>query len=153
MVDLTAAVGALTSTTKLIEFVEKLAKRHKGTRRILLVELKRNLEIIAMYTRDGVPIEKVIPELRTKHLYDAIQSDFNFNSFEKAKISARTAGSQGFFQRYVGWSTEDLFLNIYQKIDDLQTIVRVDPDNPRVRKSVRLGNIEKLIRLLLVHIS
>lgn len=153
MVDFPTTIGALSSATQIIKFVEQLVNRHKGTRRTLLLELKRNVEIIAMYIRDGAPIDKVIAELKTQHLYEAIQSNFDFNSFSKAKVSDRTVEDIGFYQSYIGWSTEDLFLNIYQKIDNLQTIVRIDSDNPRVRKSVRLMNIEKMIKLLLVHIS
>jgi hypothetical protein len=53
----------------------------------------------------------------------------------------------------VGWSTERLFSNIYVKIKDLQTIVRMDPENKKIRKGVRLINILKLMLLLMKHIN
>jgi hypothetical protein len=39
------------------------------------------------------------------------------------------------------------------KTQDLQTIVKMDPQNERIRKGVRLINILKLMLLLMKHIN
>jgi hypothetical protein len=83
----------------------------------------------------------------------ALESGFNFNSLKKGKVREVVAGDQPQYQQYVGWSTEKLFSNIYVKIKDLQTIVRMDPHNERIRKGVRLINVLKLMLLLMKHIN
>lgn len=72
---------------------------------------------------------------------------------KKGKVTEDVAGDQPQYQQYVDWSTERLFSNIYVKIKDLQTIVRMDPENEKIRKRVRLINILKLMLLLMKHIN
>ena len=53
---------------------------------------------------------------------------------------------------YVGWTTEKLISNIYDKIEELRGIVRTNPRDRNFRKGVRLINIRKLMILLVKHI-
>jgi hypothetical protein len=68
-------------------------------------------------------------------------------------VTEGVTGKQPQYRQYVGWTTERLFSNIFVKIQDLQTIVRIDPRNERIRKGVRLVNILKLMLLLMKHIN
>ena len=68
-------------------------------------------------------------------------------------MTRKETGGVAFYQAYIGWTTEQLFENIYLKIVELKDIAKMDSDNPNIRKKVRLLNVLKMIKLLLVHIS
>ncbi|NIW46237.1 MAG: hypothetical protein GWN14_15465 [candidate division Zixibacteria bacterium] len=153
MIDIVGFLSALTNIPKTIQLIDEQIKRSRGRKRILLIEMKQNISTIKLYTERGAPIDKVILALRTSKLEELLESNFNFNRIEKSKVKEETTGSVPFYKPYIGWSTYQLFENIYLKITDLQGVVKIDTNNPNIRKSVRLINILKLIKLLLVHIS
>jgi hypothetical protein len=72
---------------------------------------------------------------------------------KRGNLTDNVAGKHPQYQRYVGWTTERLFSNIAVKIENLQTIAKMDPDDRRIRKGVRLVNILKLMLLLMKHIN
>lgn len=151
--DIAAFLSAITNFAKAIQFIENLINRHTGQRRRLLLELQENLSTIELFSKSGVPIDKVILALKTEKLKEALESSFNFNILENSRVSQSTTGDVPFYAPYIGSSTEDLFKKVYLKITELQRIVEIDTDNPNIRKSVRLINIFKLIKLILVHIN
>ena len=110
------------------------------------------IQVLGLHTEGDSPIDKVIARLEIKHMDAALESDFNFGSLKRGKLKQSTVGEVPQHRPYVGWTTEHLFSSIYLKIKQLQTIVEIDPDNERFRKSVRLINIRKLMILLLKHI-
>ena len=83
----------------------------------------------------------------------ALESGYNFDKLKKGPVTEQVAGEEPQYQQYTGWTTEDLFSNIYVKIKDLQTIIKMDPYNEKIRKRVRLINSLKLMLLLIKHIS
>ena len=125
----------------------------RGWKRKLQLELQINIELIFSYLRYDLPVDEVVAGLQTAHMKTALESGFNFNKLKKGEVTDDVAGDQPQYQQYVGWSTERLFSNIYVKIQDLQTIVEMDPDNEKIRKGVRLVNILKLMLLLMKHIN
>jgi hypothetical protein len=56
-------------------------------------------------------------------------------------------------KRYIGWDTERLVSNIYQKIIHLQKIVRIGYDPKRILIRRRLINLLSLLLLLSRHIG
>jgi len=151
---------SLGSLSHLISIVDSVlatvnawVKGSRGWKRRLQLELLSNVELIFSYVRYDLPVDDVIANLQTGSMKAALESGFNFDALRRARVSADVAGDQPQYQQYVGWSTERLFSNIYVKIQDLQTIVAMDPDNERIRKGVRLINILKLMLLLLKHIN
>lgn len=151
--DIAAFLSAITNFTNAIQFIENLINRHTGQRRRLLLELQENLSTIELFSKSGVPIDKVILALKTEKLKEALESNFNFNILRNARVSEPTTGDVPFYTSYVGWSTEQLFKNVYLKIAELQRVVEIDSENPNIRKNVRLINIFKLIKLIMVHID
>jgi hypothetical protein len=136
-----------------LETINAWVRGTRGWRRRLQLELLSNIELIFSYIRYDLPVDDVIANLQTENMKAALESGFNFNSLKKGKVREAVAGDQPQYQQYVGWSTEKLFSNIYVKIKDLQTIVRMDPHNERIRKGVRLVNVLKLMLLLMKHIN
>jgi hypothetical protein len=128
-------------------------KGTRGWRRKLQLELLSNIELIFSYVKYDLPVNDVIGNLQTARMKDALESGFNFKSLTKGGVTESVAGDQPHYQQYVGWTTEELFSNITVKIQDLQTIVRIAPDNKKIRQGVRLINILKLMLLLVKHIN
>jgi hypothetical protein len=128
-------------------------KGTKGWKRKLQLELQSNIELIFSYVRYDLPVDDVIANLRTAHMKAALESGFNFNSLKKGQVIEGVTGKQPQYQQYVGWTAERLFSNIFVKMQDLQTIVKMDPQNKRIRKGVRLINLLKLMLLLMKHIN
>jgi hypothetical protein len=125
----------------------------RGWKRKLQLELLSNIELVFSYVKYDLPVDDVIANLRTGNMKAALESGFNFSSLKRGRVTRDVAGGQAQYQQYVGWSTERLFSNICVKIRDLQTIVKMDPDNEKIRKSVRVINILKLMLLLMKHIN
>lgn len=143
----------ISSVDSVLETVNAWVRETKGWKRKLQLELLSNIELIFSYVKYDLPIDDVIANLQTQNMRSALESGFNFHSLQRGRLTRDVAGEQPQYQQYVGWSTERLFSNIYVKIKDLQTIVRMDPDNEKIRKSVRLINILKLMLLLMKHIN
>jgi hypothetical protein len=106
-----------------------------------------------LYREGQVPIDKLIRKLDVSHCKAALESNFNFASLKRGRVSETLARGVGQFQPYVGWTTEQLFSNIYLKITELQSIVDMDNDGKQFRKGVRLLNVLKLMLLLLKHLK
>ncbi len=134
--------------------IDDIIRRNKGLKRMLLIEMKKNIETIGLLD-EGMVIDQVILSLETKQLEKAFDSGFDFNSYRllKPKVNADLAGDNAFYKRYVGWSFERLFENIYIKIDTLQKLARIGPQVENINKTARLNNILRLITLLLLHID
>jgi hypothetical protein len=152
MVEAGAILTIISTTASVLPTLDRLIKGTRGRKRALLLELRNDIQLIGLYTESDSPIDKVIARLEIKHMEAALESDFNFGSLKKGKLRESTVGDVVQHRPYVGWTTEQLFSSIYLKIKQLQTIVEIDPDNKRFRKSVRLINIRKLMILLLKHI-
>ncbi len=143
----------LSSATAVSRFIKSLLKNTRGTKRSLLLELQKNINLIYLYTKGGAPIERVIERLEVARYEAAVQSNFDFGSLKHKRLQKRTVEGAPQFGPYVGWTTEQLFENIYLKIHTLKSIVAIDTKGDKFRKNVRLINILKLMLLLLKHIK
>jgi hypothetical protein len=152
MVEPGVILTAVSTTASVLKTLDSLIKGTRGRKRSLLLELRRNIGLISLYTEGNSPIDSVIAKLEAKHLEAALESDFNFNSLKAGKVKKSTAGDTPQYERYIGWTTEHLFSSVYLRIKELQTIVEIDAYNKQYRKSVRLLNIRKLMVLLMKHI-
>ena len=150
-------LGTFADLVKMIDSVmgtvRSLVQESTGTKRMLLLELESNIELILSYGRSDLPINSVIAKLETKEMEEALKSGFDVNSLKRSKVSQEIVGDQSQYKRYVGWTTEKLLSNIVVKIRGLKTTVEMDPDNVKIRKRVRLINILKLTLLLIKHIN
>ena len=145
--------SGLSSATSVAKTVQSMVKNTRGTERMLLLELQKNISLLYMFIDEPEKYQAVINKLETRIYEDAVKSDFKFTALKKTRVSTRVVTNVKQLQSYVGWSTEQLFENIYLKIHSLKTIMEVDPKNNRFRVSVRLKNLHKVMILLLKHIK
>jgi hypothetical protein len=157
MLESLGAIGTLGDLVeKLLKAYQKANKGKLSTMRAVLTEMRLNFERIDDYFRGGNPIHQVIRTLSVTALKEALfDSDFDFNNFKRKKIRVRKLFEDPdyFFLNYDGWTTERMFNNLYEKIVRLQEISREYGDNPNYRLGVRLGNIRKMMVLLLLHLQ
>lgn len=151
--DIGAFLSALTNFSAAIRLIEDYLGRNDSTRNSLLLELKENISIIELYKISGSPIDSVILQLKTETMKKTLESNFNFNHLKGTKVPRSATGDVAFFSPYIGKTTRELFQIVYLRISELQRVVQIDPDNPNIRKSVRLINIFKLIKFILVHLG
>jgi hypothetical protein len=142
----------VSTVSSVLKTLDGLIKGTRGRKRAILLEMRGNVRLIGLSIEGDLPIDKVVEKLEIKQLEAALQSDFKFSTLKKGKIKKSAAKGVAQFKKYVGWTTEDLVSSIYLRIKDLKNIVEIDPDNKKIRKSVRLRNIGKLIVLLMRHI-
>ena len=145
--------SSLSSAAAVSQAVRSLIKNTRGTRRSLLLELQKNINLIYLYTKGGAPIDKVVAKLEVQHYESASQTGFDFNALKKRAVRAELVKDKPPLRLYAGWTTEQLFERIYLKIHNLKSIVAIDPKNERFRLYVRLLNILRVMLLLLKHLK
>jgi len=151
--ELSALFAGLSSAAQTARVLKELLKGTKGDRRVLLEELKSNLTLCWMVVEKGTAPEKVIPAFRTFD-YDRLNKEnFKFNSLQKKKIrhSNQLAASDLAF--LIGEKTNDLIINIYDKIKALQQMHEVDETNTRIRWRLRILNLHRRMLLLIKHLK
>ena len=153
MWDPTTIFKGIDTTTSVVRALQSLLKGSRGLKRALLLELQKNIQLILLYREGEVPIDKLIRKLDVSHCKAALESNFNFTSLKRGRVSKALTQGVAQFRPYVGWTTEQLFSNIYLKITELQTIVDMGGDGKQLRKGVRLLNALKLMLLLLRHLK
>jgi len=141
------------TTTSVVKALQSLLKGSRGIKRALLLELQNNIQLVLLYREGQVPMDKLIRKLNVSHCKAALESNFNFASLKRGHVSETLTQGVAQFRPYVGWTTEQLFSNIYLKTTELQSIVDIDSDGKQFRKGVRLLNVLKLMLLLLKHLK
>jgi hypothetical protein len=150
---LAAFFSGLSSAASAAKTIQSLLKNTRGVKRALLLELQKNLNLLYLFLGDESKLTTIVNKLDVRVYEDAVKTNFNFNDIKKGKLSPRLVGEIKQLQPYVGWSTEQLFENIYLKIHQLKSISEIDPDNTKFRISVRLKNLHKMMLLLIQHVK
>lgn len=148
-----AFFSGLSSAASAAKTIQGLVKHSRGTKRALLLELQKNLNLLYLFLDDERKAGAIISKLDVKVYEDAVKTDFNFNEIKKGKLKPQLAAGMKQLQVYVGWPTEQLFENVYLKIHQLKSINEIDPDNSRYRVGVRLKNLHKMMLLLVMHVK
>ena len=133
--------------------INSALKSAKGHKRKILLELQENIDVIYLWKDKGFPVDKVVLKLERKYYDSAVSDNFTFNSIKSTALKKSTTKDVPQFQKYVGWSTEKLLDNLYRKIKLLKNSVDIDAYNKEINKNARLGNIYKMIILLVHHIK
>ena len=151
--EIASFLSLLTNIPKVLDEIDKVLKGTQGKKWGLLLEIKQNVVTIELFSKNQGPIDRVIENLRIGKMEDALTTGYKFNRLNTDRVNWKETDGVAFYQVYIGCTTEQLFENIYLKIVELKDIVKMDSDNPNIRKNVRLLNVLKMIKLLLVHIS
>lgn len=154
--DIKSLFSGLADLAPGIKSINALIKESRGTKREVLRELHDNIDRIALFQQTGMPadgINRVVSGLRVETYLAASKSGFDFNSLQKAKLAAASVRDVPLFKSLVGSTTEQLFDKVYAAIHRLRIICAEYPDDPKLRKNVRLVNIFKLMLVLVRHIK
>jgi hypothetical protein len=150
---LAALFSELSSAANVARTIQSLLKDTRGVKRALLLELQKNLNLLYLFLGDESKLTTIVNKLEVRVYEEAVKSNFNFKAIKKATLGPRLVGDIKQLQPYVGWSTEQLFENVYLKIHQLKSIIEIDPANSKFRLSVRLKNLHKMMLLLLKHVK
>lgn len=122
-----------------------------GRGKKIIYELEQNHILIANWEKSRVGTAKVIQRLPI-NTFEKMQHKFRASDIKMKKITKRSVGKNNWDAHYIGWSSEKLVRHIYKKIRELKEIQLTSPTDPKFRKSVRLININRLLRLLSKHL-
>jgi hypothetical protein len=150
--DFVTAFQALTTSEKMLKSVNAALKNSKGHKRAVLRELKENLNLLLLASKNKLPPDKVILKLERKNYLAAADAGFNFKSVKRSALKEKTTRGVPQFRKYIGWSTERLLENVYLKVRQLQDIIDMKVMSQSINLNARLENLTRLMILLLQHI-
>lgn len=150
---ITAILSVIEIIPAFAKMINNRAANSKGVERGLILEMKANAELIQLYLDGDTDLDSTIRQLEIEKLEKALNGDFKFTTIKKGKVSEESTGGIGFYQNYTDWTTEELFGNLFLKTEVLKKFVEMEPETFRVRKNVRLINVLKLIKLIIIHID
>ena len=145
--------SGLSSAASAAKIIQSLLKDTRGTKRSILLELRKNMDLLYLFLNDESKYKTVINKLDTRVYMSASESGFDFNTIKKGKVSVRLLSDVKQLKPYAGWTTEELFDNIYLRINQLKNIVEIAPDSKNFRLNVRLKNLHKMMVLLVKHVK
>ncbi len=145
-----AGIGTAASAAKALG---SLAKSSRGLERSFILEIQQNIQLLEEFYRKDLHEDKTICELETDNFIKINESNFNFNKLQGKKITNRTIGKLKSLNRYKGWDTEQLIINVFRKIIHLQKLTRIGYDSSKINMKQRLKNILVLLVLLSRHID
>jgi hypothetical protein len=143
----------IATTLSTTNTINNLIKISKGTQRGLMIELKKNILILDSFVKDDLSPIKTVQQLEDKIFNKVIESNYNFNKIQGKKIIKKIIADIPKLKKYIGWSTEKLFINIYLKIDNLKKIINIGFDENKINMNIRVTNIFILMLLLVKHIN
>lgn len=145
--------SGLSSAASAAKIIQSLLKDTRGTQRSILLELRKNMDLLYLFLDDESKYRTVINKLDMRVYTAASESGFDFNSIKKGKVNARLLNNVKQLKPYTGWTTEALFDNIYLRIHQLKNIIEIAPDSKNFRLNVRLKNLHKMMVLLIKHVK
>ena len=122
---------------------------------LVLIELYNNLDQINTGLQQDTPIQEVIKALKLSTLKANIDLWLKQDSFPEEPIDIHLLFDDPdlFYYDYDGWEPKKLILNIFQKMDNLKTIVENYSDLSRFNLKARLRNLSNLTVLLFLHLQ
>ncbi len=151
--DFYSAFKAVIEAGKAGMTLRTLIKDRSGHKRKVLLELQENVDLINLAKVKAFDIDKVIKKLQRKNYLAGVEADFDFNSLKRSVLLEKSIKDVPQFKKYIGWSTERLFINIYRKVKQLQDIVEMDSENKNINKKARLENIYRMMLLMINHLK
>lgn len=129
-----------------------LVKGTKGHKRMVLIELQQNMDLMLdHYQKKGGQLKKIIPILKTEALKEAMEQGFDFSKIKRGKIKQVHLPKSSYYKKYLGSDLENLFERSLNTIEGLRVMLKLDPqlENPKYRPSVRIRNLIKLQLLII----
>jgi hypothetical protein len=144
---------AIADGTRATDVLAAWARRTRGDKRALFLELNENLTYLDLVARDGVELSTITYKLSTT-TFDRLSCEgFNFNKLKRGKIPDLASLRGTDLTSWRRKTTAELVDSIYAKIRDLKIRYPHVAVNANYRWNVRVNNIRKRIWLLLWHVS
>ena len=134
---------------ELIPYLSEKSKTENITKRLVLRELRDNLKVLMYAHEKKADVDKVIERLNNTAIKEAVKTGFDFNKIRKGKISVEMITDDR-NKKYIGWSCEQLFDKVDEKIEELRLIKNLYPNLDESRKNLTLvvGNLYFRMKLL-----
>ena len=146
-----AVLKSLATAGSALKAFADMRARTRGEARAIVEELKENSRLCWLVIEEGVPVERIIPDLSSQE-YDRLnRAGFDFDALKRKKINALRGLQDSDLASWTGKPTSALVENIYDKIKNLKTTYRHAPHSEKRRWRARIINIQKRILLLLEH--
>jgi hypothetical protein len=123
----------------------------EGDARSIIEELKENSRYFWLVIEKEASLNEIVDKLSTQE-YDRLSKEgFNFNSLKKEEIPNFTSLEKTDLSSWQGKKTNELVLNIYDKVKDLRAKYPLSKNSKKIRWDQRVKNVQKRILLLLRH--
>ncbi len=134
---------------ELIPYLSEKSKTENITKRMVLRELRDNLKVLIYAYEKKADVNKVIERLNNSAIKDAMKNGFDFNKIRKGKITEELVKDER-NKKYIGWSCEQLFDKVDEKIEELRLIKNLYPNLDESQKNLTLviGNLYFRMKLL-----
>ena len=134
---------------ELIPHLSEKSKTENITKRLVLRELRDNLKVLMYAHEKKADVVKVIERLNNTAIKEAVKIGFDFNKIRKGKITDAIVTEER-NKKYIGWSCEQLFDKVDEKIEELRLIKNLYPNLDESRKNLTLvvGNLYFRMKLL-----
>ncbi|MBC6490476.1 hypothetical protein ACFSQD_09135 [Flavihumibacter stibioxidans] len=143
---LKAGLGPL---EKLISFLQTKSATNDVQKKQVLRELQHNLNVFKNGYLNSFPEDTLIGHLTNDAYKSAITANFKFNKLKAGKIEPYHILDER-NRRYQGWSLEELFDKIDEKIEELRTLQRMNGGtvkNLRNNTALMLSNLYFRLKL------
>ena len=122
----------------------------KSSRSRLLIEMQQNLAFLREGLREGLPHAAIAAALENAEFHAAHKEGANLASLQKKKLSRATYAGIREFDRYLGWDSERLINNVYERI---VTLKKLAAGSKTVDLHVRLTTLFKFLMVVLAHLE
>ncbi|WP_428623903.1 hypothetical protein [Sedimenticola sp.] len=130
------------------EYARHLASR--ATKNGLVLELRRNLAYLREGLAEQLPTAVILAGLEEAQFNNASQAGAHFNAIQKKSLARHTYGGVREFDKYRGWSTEQLINKAYERI---ATLKKLTQSADGLDLSARLQYLFKFLMVLMAHID
>jgi len=144
------------SAKAIIALTEKLLQMQKasrGDKAAIFKELRHNFLLCQMVSSGEAKLETAVPDMQTRTFDRLHDQGFDFNTLQTLKIPHYTSIQGTQFESWGGRRTQELVVDIYEKIADLKRIQRQNPAFTKRHPAVRIANIANKLALLTRHLA
>jgi hypothetical protein len=151
---LSTLMSILGNVTSSAAAFTELIKKNRGETRILLEELKKNNTLCWLVTNGKSKPTTVIPKLSVQAYSRLLEKGFDFNRLSPRKkiVKGHPRLKNSSLSAFIGKDVANLVVGIYDRINEMQTILDADPANPHINWDRRMINLHKRILLLMAHL-
>ncbi|WP_076541189.1 hypothetical protein [Shewanella sp. UCD-KL21] len=124
-------------------------EKHKGQQRALVFEIEANINFIAAGLEQGLSVDKIVAGIDVDVFKQSMTQGYDFNRLTANSLVANTIIDYPEFDKYIGKSSDELVINVYDKIFVLQKLMQAG----RFRQDGKLKSLLRMLILVLFHLQ